>query len=119
MSDLFENIEKLIDDKLPRFADNKNVKWIQTGENTWEAIVKVPPARSESTDTEADALLCRVTGGSNGVYSVDVYDEYNGTKIGSATAMPLMLHFSQTIPSGTWIIAPQKSVSQLSLESGA
>jgi hypothetical protein len=49
MSGLFDKIREMIADMLPRFADNKNVKWIQTGENTWEAIVKVPPARSESS----------------------------------------------------------------------
>ena len=69
----------------------------------------LPPLLPSSGVKSTESVLpvpAMITGGSNGVYSVDLYgDGYSAASTGSAMLVALELSYGETVPTGTQVIA--------------
>jgi hypothetical protein len=97
-------------------VDSEDISFF-AGPNGFEARIRNKPRTSFVQQAGADSgasSVCKVTGAPiAGIYPVDVYDKWNGTKLGSGHAISMRLHVSEAVATGDWIVCPPGLVDYL------
>ncbi len=98
--------------------DSPTVTWEQNSDGI-KAHVSVTPSGGvgSSEPTGAIGLITNSSDWTGGnIYDVTLYDSPNGTMLGRAIAMPLMLHPNEILENGQWIAVNRSSVKILSFD---
>jgi len=100
-----------------KLLDGREIEW-EHGPFGTRPILRMDRISSGGgSSTGAIPFIGKITGGSSSTgYTVDLYDEVNGSVIGTATSFPVMLHIGETIPNGSWILVFRSTASELTLE---